>query len=444
MAIAPIDFTVNVPQPNLAPYLQQRAISLANLQQGISSLGEGIGSAVAIAQKQEQARLDEERAKAFLEQKNKDLDELRRNPSGANRLAYMARYPEDAKAIEPALATIDKEKRSTLFNEIAPIYFAAESGKNDVAIDLAQRRADVLRGAERFQEASAFDSLIETIKSDPDSAVFNLGGTISALDPDRFKDMFTTLTQVRADRLKSEADAKRAAEEAKQAAIDSNFYERAKQLGIAKDEAQIANWAATADIQRENNRIAWLNAKLRGEQNDIERKKLDAELQRLSMDRDTKMREKKADFDRSIGMLDDTKKLVTRLLSTKQSIKDAAHGPFSAAITDPDQWGGKFVPQDVADYQESLKTLKSRNFTTVVETLGSIAGLSREEGAKLQDALGSLSFRQSTEQTNQVLKEIMGLTDRAIKISTDRYGKPAEPGAQPAPGVVEQTFKVDF
>lgn len=383
-------------------------------------------------QRQEQLRFQER------------LTQLRQDPSGENRLAFMAEFPDAAKAIAPALASIDADKRRQQFNELFPIFSAAEGGNNDVAISLAQRRADALRNAKRTQEAAVFDQLVETIKTNPDDAVYNLGGAVASLDPEHFKDVYTSSMQARADRLRSSAEAQKAAQEAYQAAVDSKFYERAKELGIAKEQAQIDNWAATAEIQRENNRIAWLNAKLRKEQNDIERQKLSAELQRISMDRDTKMREKKADFDRSIGMLDDTKRLVTKLLSTKKSIKDAAHGPFSAAITDPEKWGGQLVPQDVADYQESLKTLKSRNFTTVVETLGSMAGLSREEGAKLQDALGSLSFRQSPEQTNQVLKEIMDLTDRTIKISTQRYGKPAEPGEQPATGVTQQKFSVDF
>jgi len=107
---------------------------------------------------------------------------------------------------------------------------------------------------------------------------------------------------------------------------------------------------------------------------------------------------------------------VTTMGMEFQNVRDAATGTLEGSDYTP-TWN-----QPVADYQESLNTLKSQIFLTQIPKMKGLGALTGPEGARLETAIKSISLRQSSERLKSNISAIKELTTKAQEFLRDKYG----------------------
>lgn len=236
MAMAPIDFNITVPQPNLAPYLQARAVNLANIQQSIGQLGGTIAQVVAGAQQQEKQRQAQMQFAS-------DMQAYMQDPSAKNYTMILTRYPQLKDQMAKAHEAMGEEQRQAQLSVFQPAYAAFSSGDIGTATQMLAERRTALQNAGKTAQAQNVDSLIKSIDENPNAARMQfhmvLGGL---LGPEKAAESFKMFEMMPTEARKAEAEA--GIKEAEKAIKDIEIQRLPAKLGLAdsKTQAEINNY----------------------------------------------------------------------------------------------------------------------------------------------------------------------------------------------------------
>jgi hypothetical protein len=223
---------------------------------------------------------------------------------------------------------------------------------------------------------------------------------------------------------KATADAAKAMADAQKAAVDAKFTERKEQAEIDKSAAVIRKSDADIIINRENARIAALNAAQAKETNVLRRDELRQKIDDAKDKRDTADRDQRATLASQSADIDNFINTAEQIKRTPISIIKSATGPIASRLPTTNQ--------DVADFEALVETLGSQAFIAQIPKIKGTGTLTEKEGDKLQASLQNLSLKQSPSQLIANVTEAVRLMEIARVNIAARAGLPALPSDVPA------------
>lgn len=400
-----------------------------NIGQAIEGFGQAL---VQREQRQEKERQLEEARAAQIQYQN-DLKDTLSNPTAEKFAALAVKYPTQREAFKQGWETLSKEQQNQEFLIGTQAFNALDSGNVDVAKNLLDQRIDAIKNTGR--DVTRLEAMRGALDSNPDIVKNQLGLILSSLDPDRWQKTAVAASAMTSERAKSSE----ALSKAKKAAVDAEFAESQAVRDLELKQAQIDNYAADQEIARENLKINKLNADLKKEDNNLKRQELQQKIDEAKVARDEKLVKKVTDANTAFANFDNFLNTADRALQGWNVGKDgkidvkkpkgyvqSATGPLSTRLPT--------ISQDVADFEETVETLKSQAFLSQVEKMKGLGSLTEREGAALTAALTNLSLRQSPEQLGRNLQEAQRLILKARNETERKFGVTAAPDRPAGPG----------
>jgi hypothetical protein len=404
-----------------------------------------------------------EAARAARDQAQKaqtDLRALFNNPNAtsADYERAVAFLPKDQAAIvTQGFERKTKEQQQNALKQGTQVYTAIKSGNLPVAEMQLKEQAQALRDAGRETEAQGFDDLSALIRINPTGAQTTIALTLAglpggkdflesadkalstqraeALQPSALKEAVAKADKAVADAIvaketatnapamaKADADLKSA--QAAKALVDAEFARANAVLDVQKKGVDIRKTNEDIIINRENARIAALNAAISKEKNTIELKKLQQTIDDAKEKRDQADREQRATLANQSADIDNFINTAERIKQTPRNIINAATGPIASRLPTTNQ--------DVADFEALVETLGSQAFLAQIPKIKGTGNLTEKEGDKLQASLQNLSLKQSPERLLANVDEAVRLLEKAKVTITARSGLPAIPSDVPA------------
>lgn len=422
--IAPIDYTIDVQTPFMSAL------------QGYQT-----GATVRDDQFQQQQRQN-----ALLRQQRmqQDIGALfeKPTPSARDYAALTIAYPELKEQLKQGweMTSADQQKGNLDFATRA--YAALSSGRPEIAEKLLRDRAAAMRSAGvGDEEVKSQELWADMIKEAPDQAR-HIGGLLlsSVMDPDKFEKTFSTLGDQGRAVEKAPAELARAQAEAETARVKSKYANSDALLDLEKKGWDIKKVVAGIDIDRQNSRIAAMNAAIGRETNDLKRQELALKVAEAKQTLDAKVREKVATAESGAASIDNMLNTIERV--KKNPALDAVLGPIEGndlyAHTLQGMLPGTASAGDRNDAISLIETLGSQAFVAQIPAIKGTGALSDAEGKKLQSALQNLSRKQSERQFRENLDEAARLLNksrenlaRSTGVPLGKPDTPAAPGARP-------------
>jgi len=212
-----------------------------------------------------------------------------------------------------------------------------------------------------------------------------------------------------ADAALAKAQADKAKVVAEFARADAVLEAQGKATTIKKTEADIL-------INKENARIAALNAAIARETNTLKRQELEQKIKDAQVTRDAAAREQTATFNSQVADIDNFLNTAERVKQTPKNIIESATGPISSRLPTTNA--------DVADFESLVETLGSQVFIAQIPKIKGAGALSEKEGDKLQASVQNLGLKQSPARLIENVNEAVRLMEKARKNLADRSGLP--------------------
>lgn len=390
-----------------------------------------------LAQEQQQLAIQQAQAKAMQEQAmREELAALSADPSPQKIAALSIKYPQLSEGFKRSYDMLAPEQRQAKLSATVPVYSAAINGRPEIAADLLATQADALQNSGREQEAAQTRAFSELFRTQPEAAKQTAGLLLAtAMGPEKFVETFGKLgAERRADEMqpvamrKAEAEAGTAESEsviraadaqvapqmsvaklneqlakASKEAVAAKFAESRAVQDLKLGEAQIRALATDEQIKRQNVAIASMNAQTARAGNDLQRQRLQLDLQQLVEKRDTAVREKVAGAEAAASTIDN-------MLNTIERIRQ---NPRLNAVLGGIEGRTPAVRDESVNAIALIDTLGSQAFLSQIPQIKGMGQLSNAEGEKLQAAFQNFSRVQSEKQFRANLDEAMRLLDKA-------------------------------
>lgn len=397
--MGPIDYTVDVANP-------------------MDSVMKGMGQMAQVAQVM-QAGKQQEAQQLALQQRRARLAGLANNPSptAADYAKTITEDPELSEHLTRSWKLMDEAQKQVSIGQASQVYAALESGSPETATKLLDEQAAAYTNSGDEAKAKQAKLMSELIKLNPDQAKRSVGLTLAAtMGPEKFGETLAKLGgERRADELQDPA-IKEAEAKAESAAVASRYAESKAAQELEKGGWDISKIKNDIEISKENTRIAALNARIGQERNELERQKLGLILDKLTEQRDAKIRTKAADAEAGRANIDNTLQTVARIEDFDDDVIDDMLGPVDSSLPT--------FKQRTADLEALVDQLGSQAFLSQVGQMKGMGALTEIEGTKLQAAAAQLKKTQSKEQFKANLGELRRLMNNARKNLATKYGVP--------------------
>lgn len=324
--------------------------------------------------------------------------------------ALSAKYPQQREAFKQSWDMLNKDQQDQEFGTGVQVWNALGSGRADVAKSLLDQHISAAENA--GQDSTDLKNIRSSIDADPKQARNMIGLVLSATDPDRWSKI--TTEQRSAESAPFELSEKAA--KAQKAAVDAEFAESKAVQDLSKGGWEIQKLANDINISKLNSQIAAMNAQTSREGNDLKRQEMQLKVQEKIDKRDAELRGKVSEVENGRSTIDNFLNTADQILKTPADTVSSATGTISSVLPT--------IGQDVADFEETLKTLSSQAFLSQVPAMKGLGALTEAEGKKLEASLANLSLRQSPEKLLQNVQEAQRLMLGARKRLGDKYGVP--------------------
>lgn len=328
---------------------------------------------------------------------------------------------------------IDKTLSTSRLEAQAPSALRKSIADADAAVADAQKKLDEAKGTparlaaeqdlrvaqvekERALTAASVGGEARAVALEPSALIEAKGRAEKAIaDADRAvadaKTAQATATnapeKAAADAALTRAQAEKAKVVAEFARSDAVLEAQAKAATIKKTEADIL-------INKENARIAALNAAIAKETNNLKRQELEQRIKDAQATRDAAAREQTATFNSQVADIDNFLNTAERIKQTPIKIVESATGPIASRLPTTNQ--------DVADFESLVETLGSQVFIAQIPKIKGAGALSEKEGDKLQASVQNLGLKQSPARLIENVNEAVRLMEKARKNLADRSG----------------------
>lgn len=411
------------------PVNYMAAMPQIDLSQSFAGLGNALGQ-YGEYQKQQKA---EQAAAELKAQYANDVQAYFAKPSASGLSMLTAKYPGQREAFKDIGDRMSAEQKAVELPVMAQAFHAITTGKPDAAKLLVDQQIEGMQNS--GMDATKLKMIRSQLDSDPTQVAGLIGLVGSSIDPDGWGKM---MGEKRAQDLQPSLVRKGAAE-AGAAEVKARFAESEAALDLEKKGWDIKKLQADIDIDRQNARIAAMNAAANREANAIKRQELRLKVDEAIAKRDETARGKIAEVESANSNIDNMLNTIDRVMSNP-SLKDVV-GSFEGRMP---------AAASMLDDQESdaialLDTLGSQAFLAQIPNIKGMGALSNAEGEKLQSALQNLSRAQSEKQLTSSLKEAQRLMIKARKNVADRYGVkqsvPDTPAVAPSSSEVDALLK---
>ncbi len=382
--VQPIDYTLDVVNP---------------VQSSLQGFTGGLQLGMAVEDRK-RAVAQAQRDQLAKEQMNKDLFDLSQNPSYEGYTQVMTKYPQLAENLKRAYDTMDAGKQQTTFSLASQAYAALSSQRPEIAKQVLEDAAIAYDNSGNKQDAGVLRGYLKMIDTSPEAARTSIGMLMSSVNPDKFKDIYSTLGgEQRANEMQpydiAESKAKTAYTEAQTKDIPLAAEDR--RTGVENQGKNIEyNNQYNYDKLGQDWKIEL--AKM-SQQEQIEAARLRAAKNETSVQRMERL-EKAQSFSNAASTAASTAKLAADLIADYKKLSDASGaGVWNAA------W--RNVPGSAEyDFSRRVDTLKSQAFLIGAQSLKGLGAMTEMEGKKVTDALGNLDLSQNTGQVVQQLAAI--------------------------------------
>lgn len=407
------------------PVNYMAAMPQIDLSQSFAGLGNALGQ-YGEYQKQQKA---EQAAAELKAQYANDVQAYFAKPSASGLSMLTAKYPGQREAFKDIGDRMSAEQKAVELPVMAQAFHAITTGKPDAAKLLVDQQIEGMQNS--GMDATKLKMIRSQLDSDPTQVAGLIGLVGSSIDPDGWGKM---MGEKRAQDLQPSLVRKGAAE-AGAAEVKARFAESEAALDLEKKGWDIKKLQADIDIDRQNARIAAMNAAANREANAIKRQALRLKVDEAIAKRDETARGKIAEVESANSNIDNMLNTIDRVMSNP-SLKDVV-GSFEGRMP---------AAASMLDDQESdaialLDTLGSQAFLAQIPNIKGMGALSNAEGEKLQSALQNLSRAQSEKQLTSSLKEAQRLMIKARKNVADRYG--VKQSVPDTPAVAPSSSEVD-
>lgn len=432
-----------------------------------------LGAGVSEIQAAQQKRELENKALAQAQQRQVDLANLFKNPNAtaADYDAAVAFLPKDQAAIvTQGFERKTKEQQQNDLRMGGQVYSAIKAGNVDIAKQMLKDQATALRNGGRVDEAKAAEASIQLIDLNPTGAQATIGlymarlpdgmkyleaadkalATVreEAMQPSKLKEAVAKADQAVADATSAQAKAKTAPEveaanaakataDAKKAQVDADFARAKAVLDAQQQAATLRKTEADILIDKENARIAALNAAAAKELNAVKRDEILQKREEATDKRDQAKRDQDSLLGNQLSSIDNFLNTAIRATNTPLDVREAATGPVSA----------RFIPtlrQATADFEGLIETLGAQAFLAQIPQIKGTGSLSENEGNKLQASLQNLSLKQSPQRLQENINEAVRLLTKARENIATRSGKAVAPADTPAARPIPPQSAIDF
>ncbi len=182
MAIGPIDYTTDVLNPFQAA------------TQGFNSGLQTINNINAVKANQAE---EERRKQAYLQQqvRNEDLYKfsLIPNKTADDYASIISRYPDLAEPYQKAWGIMDAGQQQQTLSTASQVYAALRSQQPQIAKDLLTEQIQAYDNSGKKSESNQLKMVLGLIDKSPDAAASSIGMLMSSVNPDKFKDILSTL-----------------------------------------------------------------------------------------------------------------------------------------------------------------------------------------------------------------------------------------------------------
>jgi hypothetical protein len=185
-------------------------------------------------------------------------------------------------------------------------------------------------------------------------------------------------------------------------------------------------------INKENARIAALQAAQAKETNNLKRQELQQKIDDAKEKRDVADRDQKATVANQTADIDNFLNTAARVLQTPKEVIASATGPVASQVFT--------FSSEVADFESLVEALGSQAFIAQIPKIKGTGALSEKEGDKLQQSLQTLSLRQSPARLKENVTEAVRLLKKVRENISVKYGVPALPLDIPASTEVTVTL----
>jgi hypothetical protein len=447
--------------------------------EGFRAIGEGI-----------QEREKQEQTMTLKAQYSTDLQNALNNPTQATWSQMIAKYPQQREAFAEARKGFGETALANEFNQGFEVSTALENKRPEVAKERLQTFITARKNSNL--PTGIYEDALEALeRNDVLGAQANVNSALAMADPDRFQKQVearlkastapsalkksvadadaavaaattaqaaatNAAEKAKADAAKATADAAKAkvdadvalatkpsviseaASKAATAKVTAEFAERKELAVLNLNKAQIANYATQQDIARQNARIAGMQADAAKESNALKRQELQLKIDTAKEARDQSVLDKYSQAQNVLATFDNTLVSVDKILNNWGKTKDGKIDPNLSnrtvkSATGPVQSRIFTTSQDVADFEEQVGSLESQAFLSQVEKMRGLGALTEKEGARLVNALASLSLRQSPKQLAENMLVVRDLMQKARSSAAAKFGdlqsKPTAPAA---------------
>lgn len=361
-------------------------------------------------------KADEERKKqAALQQQvmNEDLYNfsLIPNKTAEDYSNIISRYPALAEPYQKAWNVLDEGQQQQTLNTTSQVYAALKSGNNQVAKDILNEQIKAYDNSGQKKEAFYLRNISSTIDKNPAAALYSAGMLMSSVNPDKFKDIHSTLgNEKRADELQPYEIAQKQAQTSKTIAETNDIPLAAedRKQGVINQGTKIEY-----DNQYNYDKLTQDQQQfLAGLSNDQQKEAARLRAQKNENTTQRMERLEKANGFASVAVnASDTAKLAAELINDYKRLSDASGaGVWNAAMRN--------IP-GTAEYNfaRRVETLKSQGFLIGAQSLKGLGAMTEIEGKKATDALGNLDLNQSTGQVAQQLASIAKAANNVAQVA---------------------------
>lgn len=169
MQFQPVPYFINVPRPNLLPYLQANMLSLEAANNGIKSISDTVAGEITQQRAAEQQR-------SMQAQFQKDYAYFIENPTGENLARTIARNPWAKDIIDAGAKALSEDDKKAQLAYIQPARAALMA--NDIQnarIALMQQRSAYVNSGKYPKRAQDIDNILNMIDSGPDGVKSAMG-----------------------------------------------------------------------------------------------------------------------------------------------------------------------------------------------------------------------------------------------------------------------------
>lgn len=355
-----------------------------------------------------------------------------------------------AKAVRESFNMLSGERQQTALQQSGQVFSAFKAGRPEIAISYLENQIAAKRNSKDEEGAKFLETWRDVAKENPKATEDYFGFIISQIPGgDKVINSAISLSQEGRAAGKGPSELKEAVAKAEEAvvkaqvAVDTAPTEVARLRAVSALEvvkAEFARANAVLDVQKkgvdirkteediiinkENARIAALNAAQAKETNLLKREELQQKINESTEKRDQTNRDQQANLANQTADIDNFINTAVRIKQTPKNIIEAATGPIASRLPTTNK--------DVSDFESLVETLGSQAFLTQIPKIKGTGGLSEAEGNKLQASLQNLSLKQSPDRLIENVNESVRLLEKARANLAIRAGTAAPPSDVPA------------